>query len=588
MLTCLRIQHLAIVDALELSFEPGLNVITGETGAGKSIVVQALQLVLGERARADIVRTGHGSAEVEALFDIAHDPAFQSRLQHAGFEPSDELLIRRVVQSEGRTRSYVNGRLVTVTQLSELAEGLADISSQHEHHSLLQPAFHIEYLDAYAGNGALRAQMLKAHREVAERQREWDEAQQSARQGLERIDLLRFQIQEIDAAGVRPDALDEDEGLQHERQRLRHVEKIRFAVQATEDALYAREHAIGDELARVATLLAEVAEFDPRLQSHAETLDRVHTEVQEVARDLGHVLRTVEADPERLQAIDDRLDVLQALKRKFGGSLASVLQYRERAATELDRIEHRDDYLRTLAASLDDAAERARDVALKLRKSRVQHAKKLATAISAELQSLGMSHATVSVDVRPSAGSDDTPHGGCSPTGLDRVELLFAPNVGEQPKPLANIASGGELSRTMLAIKRVLGSLGPAGVYVFDEVDTGVGGAVAEVIGRKLQEVSRFHQVICITHLPQIAVYADTHYQARKDVSADRAHSTIERLRGPDHALDEVARMLGGLKITAKTKEAAREMWLEAQRAKQSAATTARTASTFTGARGAR
>jgi len=567
MLTCLRVRDFAIIDRLELELEPGLNVVTGETGAGKSILVDALQLVLGARGRPEVVRTGAKSAEVEALVDLGDAPEVRVRLEEAGIEPDDEtgeLVVRRAIRDSGRTRAYLNGRLATARQLGELASGMVDISSQHEHHSLVDPGTHLDYLDAFADLGALRAEVAEAHRTLARARRELREPEGRERVRGEREDLPRFQIREIDELDPRPGEMDE---LSAERERLRHAERLARAAGGAEDALSAQDDAVCEVVARIAAEVEDAATVDPQLAPFATQLDEARTQLEDAARELGSYARSVTLDPDRQKEVEERLDILRRLARKHGGSIESILAHREDAAHELEELDRHEERHRELTGAADRALADARRVSKRLSQARRKAARKLGTSITKELSSLGMGDARVLVDVAHLEGRDDeldVDGARLTSTGIDRVELLIAPNRGEEPRPLRKIASGGELSRSMLAIKRVLAGLRPSGLYVFDEVDAGVGGAVAEVIGHKLRDVARHHQVLCITHLPQIAVFADAHFRVHKDVRGGRTYSTVHRLDG-DERLEEIARMLGGLKVTKKTRDAAAEMLRDAR-----------------------
>jgi DNA repair protein RecN (Recombination protein N) len=559
MLTCLRVRHFAIIDELEVELGSGLNVVTGETGAGKSILVDALNLVLGARGRPEVVRTGEKQAEVEALFEIGDDPGARDRLEAAGLDAEGELLVRRVVLAGGRSRAYVNGRLATAGQLSQLASGLVDISSQHEHHTLADPATHLLHLDAFGRLGGDRATMERAHDALAEASAALEAVEQRARDRFEREDLLRFQVGEIDQLDPHPG---EEDALREERERLRHAERLLAAATGGEDALYAADGALSESLAQVVAEVRQAASIDPRLEPIARQLEDARTSIEDAAAELGRYARGVTHDPARLEALEERLDQLERLKRKYGGSVEGILAHRDRARDELSELEQHEERLEAARETRDQAREGATATARSLSDARRKAAQRLGKAMSRELGSLGMGDARVVVEVAPLEGARGelaVEGARLSRTGMDRVEFLIAPNRGEQARPLRRIASGGELSRALLAIKRVLAGLGPAGLYVFDEVDSGVGGAVAEVIGRKLKEVAQHHQVLCITHLPQIAVYADTHFQVSKEVDGGRTRSRILRLSDPDR-LEEVARMLGGLKVTKRTRDAAAEM----------------------------
>ena len=578
MLSVLRVRHLALIEDAEVVFGPGLNVLTGETGAGKSMLVDALELVLGARGRPELVRSGAAQAEVEALFDLTHEPALVARLAAGGIETSDgELVVRRVLTAQGRSRAYLNGSLVTQGQLLELGAGLADISSQHEHHGLVDPRTHLGYLDAFGALDAERGAMAEAHGRARAARRALDEARGRAAGRGEREDVLRFQIREIDELALRPGEIAE---LTEERARLRYAEKLVAAAGGAEEALYGRDGSLCGELAQHGVRLAEAAAIDGRLAGTAAAIEAARAQLEEAARDLGHYARSVTIDPDRLVEVEERLHRIGRLGRKYvaqaGTSVEeAILAHRERASAELDGLDSAEERLAALeqeaGVALEEAARRARALsAVRRRKAR-----ELGAAIARELDSLGMGGAVVEVRVEDLDGREGDElripvedgsgaFARLSAGGIDRAELLIAPNRGEEARPLRKIASGGELSRAMLAIKRVLAGLrteGESGArfYVFDEVDAGVGGAVAEVIGKKLKEVAAHHQVLCITHLAPIAVYADRHFFVCKEVVADRTVSSIAAL--DDRArLDEVARMLGGITVTKKTRQAALEL----------------------------
>jgi DNA repair protein RecN (Recombination protein N) len=558
-LTCLRVRSFAIIDELEVELEPGMNVVTGETGAGKSILIDALELVLGARARPEVVRTGAEQAEIEALFDITDDPEARRRLTAADLQVESELVLRRVVQRSGRSRAFIDGRLASAGQLAEIARGLADISSQHEHHTLVDPHSHLVFLDAFAELQAQRTQVQAAYEAVQQAKTALDTQRDASNQRGDREDFLRFQVQEIDALALQAN---EEPGLVIERDRQRHAERLAQVTGGAEDALYASDDALCSQLSRIGNELEQAAALDPALSGLCEQLASARTQLEDAARELGSYARGVSLDSERLAQLDERLDAIGKLKRKYGGSVQAVLEHRTRAAEQLAQLDQSEERAGQLEKTLQRTSAEAAAIARKLSAARKKAAEKLSQAVSRELASLSMGDARVAVEV---ARTDGSPNDVCvdgaklGPTGIDRVEFLIATNRGEDPQPLHKIASGGELSRAMLALKRVLAGLGPAGLYVFDEVDAGVGGAVAEVIGRKLKDVAQHHQVICITHLPQIAVFADAHYQVSKAVDGGRTRSEIRRLK-PEEQRDEIARMLGGIKVTDKTRAAAREM----------------------------
>lgn len=567
MLTCLRIRDLAIIDNLELSFGPGLNVVTGETGAGKSILVDALELMLGGRGRPELVRTGAAQAEVEALFELADDADLKAKLGELGLEAEgDELVIRRILLANGRTRAFINGRMASTQQLTELVRGLADISSQHEHHMLANASTHLVYLDAFARLGPHKERVSELYHTLRKAHEALSAFEAQVKDRLQREDLLRYQIREIEEVGPRPD---EEAQLTESRDRLKHADTLARLSGSAADALYERDESVSEILSQVSESLSEAASLDPSLNDVVAQLETARTQLEEAARELGRYTRSVQADPERLSELDERLHALGRLRRKYGGSLEAVIQHLDRARGELGTLEDCDGTRERLAAEQANALKASAESARALSALRKQAADKLAQAISKELASLGMGGARILVDVSPYEGKESDLHvdgARLTPTGIDRVEFMIAPNKGEVARPLSKVASGGELSRAMLAIKRILAGVGPAGMYVFDEVDTGVGGAVAEVIGRKIQDVAQHRQVLCITHLPQIAVFADSHFKVEKTLVDGRTVSAVHKLGKRDQEV-EIARMLGGLKITAKTRAVAAEMLKDARSA---------------------
>jgi DNA repair protein RecN (Recombination protein N) len=567
MLTCLRIRDLAIIDSLDVELGPGLNVVTGETGAGKSIMVDALELVLGAKGKSELVRTGAAQAEVEALFDIGEDPELKARLSELGVELDEsEVVIRRVLFANGRTRAFVNGRLASAQQLAALVRGLADISSQHEHHTLSNPTTHLGYLDAFAHLGAQREATGRSYAVVKRAHDALREFETRLGDRAQREDLLRYQIREIEE--VSPRAGEEVE-LGEQRDRLKHADTLMRLSGDAAETLYERDGSVSEALAQVALSVLEAAQLDTSLIELAHQLEGARTQLEEAARELGRYTRSIHADPEALTGVEERLHALHRLKRKYGGTLEAVIEHLTKSRGELSALTDHEGTSETMRAEYERALQAAAKCARALSADRKRAAGKLAAAISKELASLGMGGARIEVDVSPlegRSGEIEVDGARLSALGVDRAEFLIAPNKGEVARPLMRIASGGELSRAMLAIKRVLAGIGPAGMYVFDEVDSGVGGAVAEVIGRKIRDVAEHRQVLCITHLPQIAVFADHHYKVEKAVIGERTQSSVRKLSRKEQE-EEIARMLGGLRITAKTRAAAAEMLKDARSA---------------------
>jgi len=564
LLATLRIQNLAIVSEVEFDLGPGLNVITGETGAGKSILVAALKLVLGARGSGDLVRAGCDDAAVEALFEV--EPATRARLRDGPFgNLGEEIAVRRVIQATGRSRAYIDGHLATTQSLAALASELVDISSQHEHQRLTDVSTHLGFLDAYAALDADRTRVQELFRAAESASRALSEITTRARDRGEREVILRFQLDEI--AKVDPKEGEEDE-LHTEHARLSHADQLAHSTSRAVVNLQGKDSAILGILGRVIGDLEAAARHDPELEPIARQLEAARVELADAADTLARYSQRVIVDPRRLGWLDERLRAYRALSRKYG-PVEEIVALRARAESELSRLDALDEDIDMLASAREAAVAALAEACRVLSGRRRDAARQLSDAITAELAALGMGHARVDVDVgaldaRPDAMVFDGAR--LSASGMDRVEMLIAPNPGEEPRPLRKVASGGELSRSLLAVKQVLARHGPVGLYVFDEVDTGVGGAISEVIGRKLWEVSRHHQVLCITHAPQIAAWADHHFYVRKQVREDRTHSEVVKLDDTGR-LEEISRMLGGVTITAATRAAAAELLAVRERA---------------------
>lgn len=564
MLSCLRIRDLAIIDELELELGSGLNVLTGETGAGKSILVSALELVLGGKSRGELVRTGAKAAEVEALFDVSGDLTVQKQLQALDIEVEEELVVRRVLSSCGRSRAFVNGQLATQQVLARLTRGLTDISSQHEHHTLTDPSTHLGFLDAFAGVSLLRQRVSRAYHALKQAEHQLADFEKRLLERESRLDLLSSQVEEIESAALRPG---EDVELEQACTRLRNVDTLLRLTGKAADQLYEQDDSVLSGLASVSRRVQEAATLDGSLAGLASQLESLRSQLDDTARELGRQLTSLRPEPEALNRAEERLYLLSKLKRRYGGSVESVRSYLAACRAELDELNDQVTTREALEGEHARAWDSATSSARELSAERRQAATRLAAAISAELDSLGMGGARIQVELSPLEGEEKevaVDGARLSADGLERVEFLLAPNRGEEARALSRIASGGELSRAMLAIKCVLADLGPAGMYVFDEVDSGVGGGMAEIIGRKIRSVAQHRQVLCITHLPQIAVFADQHFKVEKVVRGERTLSSVRRLTRKEQQ-EEIARMLGGLRITAKTRAAARELLTQAR-----------------------
>jgi len=558
MLEVLRIRNLAIIESLELSFSKGLNILTGETGAGKSIILNAVHLLLGDRVSEDLVRTSEEEGSVEAVFDISHNNTVREKIEARGLEPSgrgdpNRLLVRRLISRSGRGRTYINGNLATMGVLAEIAEDLLSIYGQHEHQSLQRVETHLEFLDAFGELTKLREAFQERFERFVSLSEEVERRRREREQKAKERELMAFQSQEIEAAGIR---LGEDEALKQERQVLRFAEKLLEFAQTSESRLYGEEGSVIERLQTILHQGRELSRIDPSLWEPLKTLEGVLAQVEETALSFREYGRRLEVNPERLEAVESRLEAIDRLKRKYGPTIEAILLYKERVDEALRSFDADEGRLGELEALLSPLEKEMLHVAQSLSTSRRRVAENLKRLIERELASLGMKKTTFEVLVENAA---------LTAKGMDRVEFLISPNVGEPVKPLAKIASGGELSRIMLAMKRILANVGARQVLIFDEIDSGVGGATAEVVGRKLKELSKEHQIICVTHLPQIACFADLHHSVRKESRSGRTLTRVERLEG-EAVVDEIARMLGGLKITERTRAHAREMIENARR----------------------
>lgn len=565
MLSHLTVKNIALIDHVELAFAPGLTVLTGETGAGKSILVEALLLLLGQRASADVIRHGEAEAVVEAVWHLAGEVAAEldRALADAGLPALDDgqLVLRRVVSREGRHKQQVNGALCTVSQLRTVAESLVDFTGQHAHQQLVRKDAALPLIDGFARLGDDVVAMTTAWRAARDLASELAELRTKEAEKERRLDVIRFYLDEIEALSPRPG---EDEQLEADRRRLMNAGKLKVAVDEAralvtdgeDDALTRVQHAI--------QVLKKASRDDDTLLPLVESLENAAALLDDVARDLNRRDDT-DDDPARLSEIEDRLDGLRRVMKKHGGDLTAVLAAQEQLSSERTLLEQATERIAALEVEVDAATAKADVIAQRLTAARLAATSSLSAAIEHELPALGMPGARIQVVVEPlPVGADTvvkTADGrALSSTGADKVELRFSANAGEAPAALAKVASGGELSRVLLAVKRVLLDKDPVPVSVFDEVDVGVGGAIGEAIGEKLQAIAgRSRQVLCITHLPQIACRGQTHLVVAKHVSEGRTVSSVRIVGGADRE-GELARMLGGREITSTTLSHAREM----------------------------
>ena len=536
MIRFLSVSHLAVIDRLELEFPPGLTVLTGETGAGKSILVGAVGLLVGGRASADLVRTGEETATVQAVFEKPD---------------GGEVIVRREISAQGRSRAFVDGALVTSAALRDAAGALVDLHGQHEHQVLLDPAAHLDLLDEFSGLTGDRADVGTAFRAWQELRDERARLAASEQQKASRAEFLAFQLAEIDKAAPQPG---EDEELAATRLVLANADRLQRLCAEAYTSLYEGDEAALPALAVTWKRVGELAALDARFAAYLEVRDTVKSQLEDLAFFLRSYSENIDASPARLQEIEDRLALLERLKKKHGPALADVIARADGLRRELHDIEHATER----AAELDAALEKARGhytrVAGALSARRKTAAKEFARAIEKALADLAMARTRCEVRFAEPRGE-----GQWTERGLDEAEFYISPNPGEELRPLARIASGGELSRIMLALKTLATTDAPGKTLIFDEVDAGIGGAVADVVGARLRLLGERFQVLCITHLPQIAAYGGAQYRIGKSVKAGRTSTHVTRVEGIERET-EIARMMGGADVSAAVLAGAREM----------------------------
>lgn len=561
MLAELTVRNLAVIEETRLAFGPGLNVITGETGAGKSLLVDALVFVLGGAADRGMMRRGADSTSVEAVFSVTENPHTQAALAEFGVEFDEEdgvVVLYREVQKEGRTTSRLNGRVAPVSVLRAVGAALVDIHGQGSHLSLLDPRFQMQALDEFGGLGEQRSAAERALAETHRLRAELDGAGAAIREAEQRRDLLAFQVNEIETAAPTDG---EEEALLREQNVLEHAESVRYACAAACEALIEGDRNASDLAAEALGQLRRTPGAAEALRAQIEALESALAQLNDAAREVRSLAERVEADPARLGEIEERVETLRRLKRKYGGSEAAVLAFADDARMQLERIETADERRQDLEHALEKASRSAGALAAALSSARQQAAAALSEAVAAELQEVGMERASFAIAVEQEEAGDGLPMPDgrrCAPSGsgIDRVTFLARTNPGEEPRPLAKVASGGETSRMMLALNSVLQTASGAQSLVFDEIDAGIGSRAGEVVGRKLWMVGRRAQVLCVTHLPQIAAWADTHFRVGKAVLDGRTYSGAEPLSGQER-VGEIAGMLGSGATVA---QAAQEM----------------------------
>lgn len=548
MLLGLNLRNFTVIDEISVSFGPGLNIITGETGAGKSVIVDAINVILGDAVSPEYIKTGREEAHLEALFDISGNAPLGERLESLGFGTAGgELLIKRIIYRKGRSRAFINGGIATIPILGQASEGIIDIFSQHEHQSLLKSDNHIRVLDEFGGHGGLVAGQRELYAQYREVQREIERLTSAQKSLYDKEDFLKFQSAEIDDALLREG---EDAELEDEKKRLQNSERLHSAALGAYETLYESEPSLLGSLGRLSSDIKDAARIDPALGQAGESLENAVLQLKDAAFALRDYASGLISDSGRLEAVEGRLQQIKDLKRKYGDTIGGILLKREEIGKELRGIAGAEGEIESLGRELEKIEKEMRSAAEKLSRKRKEAALRLAKSLERELKEVGIKGARFEAAI----GEKDI-----SPDGADDVRFLFSANPDEAPKPLDKVASGGELSRIMLVLKELISKEDGGAVIIFDEADSGIGGAVAETVGRKIKNLSRACQVICITHLPQVAKFADTHLLVTKTLEGGKTQVRIRSL-GRDQRISELARMIGGINITDKTIDAAKEM----------------------------
>jgi len=572
LLTYLTIRNFAIIDQLDLSPSTGFNALTGETGAGKSIIIDAVSTLLGGRAETDQIRAGTEQAFIEGVFSppqALYEESVLPLLQEHGLADHDRdaLILTREINRGGRNICRVNGRLVTLGVLRQIGQRLVDIHNQGEHLSLLRVRQHIDFLDRYAGLQSPRAETAARVHQLHETRSQLGSLLKDERELARRMDLLKYQVQEIDAAKLQ---VGEEEELAAQQKILANAEKLISQTDLLYNTLAESEDVRGsvlDLVGEVSAGLARLAELDPRLEEQHKTVEAITYQLQEEAGALRSYREGIDYDPARLRQVEERLDLIHDLKRKYGDSIEEILAFAVSAGKELDGLAHSEERIEELQDRERLLLGEIAHLATQLSQARQHAAESLAQGIEAELRELGMEKARFAVSIAQREMDDGVQVDGkryaFDSTGMDQVEFMISPNVGEPLKPLSRIASGGETARLMLAVKTVLSRADDVPVLIFDEIDAGLGGRAGAVIGRKLWALARNHQVLCVTHLPQIAAFGDTHYRVAKEVHSGRTTTSVDRLE-PDGSTEELAQMLGA--HSEATFLSAREMRAEVEK----------------------
>lgn len=552
MLVDLSVRNLAIFDDVQVPFSPGLNIVTGETGAGKSILVEAIRLALGEKADPGAVRSGEEEAEVSARFDLAGRPDLREPFEEAGVSWAEEAILQRVIPVSGRSRAYLNGRMASQAALSELSPLLVEMIGQHSVHLLLSRQAALSALDGFCGTSRPAGEMRRLHRRICAARRAADEAAVRAGSARERSETLEFRIRELDGASLAPG---EEETLAADLAVLRNASKVQAALRGAEEALSSSEQSSTASLSFAVARLREAAAVDPRLNPILERVRSIRIEAQELGREVADLCAAVDLEGGRMERMEERLSEIRRLIRKYGMDVPGLIAHREEIRAEREALsgaEAEAGRLRGEQVRLEEEGVRA---AAELTRARTAGARRMKAAMEKELSRVDLPGARFSVEVESREARPDL----LSASGLDEVGFLFSANPGQEMRPLAQTASGGELSRVMLALRNISSAKEDRRSMVFDEIDTGIGGKVAERVGARLKDLSAVAQVICVTHLPQVAAFADSHLAVVKRTARNQVFTGVQRLSKQDR-IRELARMISGAEVTEEAQAHAREL----------------------------
>jgi len=548
MLLGLNLKNFAIVDDISINFSKGLNIITGETGAGKSIILNSINFILGDRFSSDIIKSGKEETQVEALFDISGNDVLVDRLTSLGIESDgEELLIKRNLSLKGKGRVYINGSLVTISMLETITEGLVDIFSQNEHQTLLKEDSHLRILNEFGRLKELTIEFSTIYQRHADIKKTLELFMRDKNELLQKEDFLRYQCKEIDAAGLKPA---EYETLELEKRRLDHAETLFSVTKGSYEDLYEGEGSVFEVLKRVRNQIEQASRIDENLGGVVNTLERGISELQEAAFSLRDYCSEFRHDPDRLNQIEERLQELRRIQRKYGGTIEEVIEKRKKMREDLDALTNYEDKENDLSTEIKVLEKDMELKSTELSQKRHKAAELFTKEVEKGLDEVGLKKAKIKIEFERKE---------ISSTGYDKVTFLFSANPDEKPRPLSKVVSGGELSRLMLILKEVISRVEGGSILIFDEADSAIGGAVAETVGRKIENLSKKYQVLCITHLPQVAKFATTHFKVSKRFDKNVTKVDVKAL-DREEGVKELARMLGGIRVTEKTIEAAREM----------------------------